>query len=210
MTCQAEREAVAYIMRRLYTTRLTTTSGGNVSQRTPDGKIAITASQLDKAETRADQIALCTPEGENLTPELPISSETGMHLAIYQQCPEVSAIVHAHPTTACLFTASDEPIRIDLIAESYCMLGTVVKTPYHRTATDALAEAVAADAAAGAHCILMENHGITTVGKSLLQAFDRLELLESAAQMTLMARQLGSIRPLNDERKRELDALMGR
>lgn len=61
--CQTEREQVASFMRRLYRQFLTTTSGGNVSCRTPDGNIVITASQSDKCEQSAETVGILTPDG---------------------------------------------------------------------------------------------------------------------------------------------------
>ena len=67
---QEEREAVAYFMRRLYRQFLTTASGGNISCRTADGNIVITASQSDKGEQSPDKVGIVTMNGENLTPRL--------------------------------------------------------------------------------------------------------------------------------------------
>ena len=100
---QEEREAVAYFMRRLYRQFLTTTSGGNISCRTADGNIVITASQSDKGEQSPDKVGIVTMNGENLTPHLKLSIETSMHLAIYRTRQDINAIVHAHPVTATLF-----------------------------------------------------------------------------------------------------------
>ena len=57
---------------------------------------------------------------------------------------------------------------------------------------------------------MLENHGVLTLGDSLLRAFDRLELIEAAAQMTLIARQLEGVQRLKPEWKRALDRMMGR
>ena len=106
MIYEKERELVAAFMRRLYRQFLTTTSGGNISCRLPDGNIAVTASQSDKANQQAETVGVVTPDGETLTPELKLSIETGLHLAIYRVRPDVGAIVHAHPVTATFFTSS--------------------------------------------------------------------------------------------------------
>lgn len=209
MEYPAQREETAYFMGRLYETGLTTTSGGNISCRLDGDRIAVTPSALDKARLRPEDIGICTLEGENLTPHLKMSSETGMHREIYRRCPEVQAIIHAHPLTATAFAASRRDIETRLISESYCLLGRVVRAPYFRTNTPELSQAVG-DAAEKADCILMENHGITTLGADLLQAFDRMELLENAAKMTLLADQLGGGQLLNEKQLKDLDALMGR
>ena len=58
----------------------------------------------------------------------------------------------------------------------------------------------------------MKNHGALTVGKSLLEAFDRLEVLETCAKMTLISEGFlkKKIRLMNDSELVDIDKLMGR
>lgn len=209
MDYKIERREVARFMRRAYALKLTTTSGGNFSRRINGELIAITPSQTDKGRIRAGEVAVCAMDGANLTPALKLSSESEMHLRIYRRHPGINAIVHAHPITACVFCCATTPIRHDLLAESYALMEAPVHVPYALTGTPELAEIVA-EYAGKAPCLLMENHGITTTGDSMLRAFDRLELLEIAARMTLMLPRLEGVHGLNDEQKRELDRFMGR
>ena len=48
------KKEIAYFMRRLYKRGLTTTSGGNISVKLPNGMVLITASQTDKGRMKAD------------------------------------------------------------------------------------------------------------------------------------------------------------
>ena len=209
MNHQHELQEVAYFMRRLYRQKLTTTSGGNISIRLDNGDIAITPSALDKARITARQVLVMDMIGNNRMPQLKPSIESGMHLAIYRARPDVQAIVHAHPTTATAFTLSKQTIECDLIAESYALLHRIARAPYALMGTDELATIVA-EKARDANLVMLENHGVVALGDSLLRAFDRLELVEAAAQMTLVTSQLGNITPLCDARKMELDQMMGR
>jgi L-fuculose-phosphate aldolase len=204
-----ERSAVASFMRRLYRQKLTTTSGGNISLRIDAEKVAITPAQLDKGRMRAEQVAIVTMDGRNLTPEFRMSSETPMHLAILQACPQVQAVVHAHPVTASAFSTAATPISCELLSETYAILGKIVIAPYALTGTLELAENVAA-AARQANCILMKNHGVVALGRTLLEAFDRLEVIETAAQSTLIVRQLDGVRTISAEERQAIDNLMGR
>lgn len=204
-----EREKVACFMRRLYRQFLTTTSGGNISCRTSDGNIVITASQSDKGEQRKETVGVVTPDGENLTKELKLSIETSLHLAIYKERKDVSAIVHAHPVTATFFCAAKEcELNTHLTAEAYAVAGNVVKIPYALMGTEDLAR-LTAEKMRFYDCGLMENHGVITLGKDLLTAFDRMELLENAAKQTLMAQTI-SARSLSMEQLEELDRYTGR
>ena len=199
------REEVAALMRRLYSRGLTTTSGGNVSLRVGD-HILVTASQYDKATVSGKQVAVVTLCGDNLTHGLRPSIETDMHLSIYRQRPDVRAVVHAHPPTATAFSATTEHINCRLTAEAYFIIGEPRLLPYACMGSSELA-AIVAENMGDAVCALLENHGILTVGESLIEAFDRLEVLEEAAKMTVAARLIGTVHELSADRCSELDAL---
>ena len=208
MIYEQERNEVAYFMRRLYRQFLTTTSGGNISRRLPDGNIAITASQSDKAEQCAEKVGIVTPEGQSLTPELKLSIETGMHLSLYKMRPDIGAVVHAHPVTATFFTLTERPINMRLTAEAYAVAGDVVRIPYALMGTPELA-ALVAEYMRDCDCGLMLNHGVISLGKNLLSAFDKMELLECAAKQTLMACSLKA-HSLTPAQLLELDRFVGR
>ena len=208
MIYEQERNEVAYFMRRLYRQFLTTTSGGNISRRLPDGNIAVTASQSDKAEQSAEKVGIVTPEEESLTPELKLSIETGMHLALYRNRPDIGAVVHAHPVTATFFTLTERPIDMHLTAEAYAVAGDAVRIPYALMGTPELA-ALVAEYMRDCDCGLMLNHGVITLGNNLLSAFDKMELLECAAKQTLMSYTV-PVRELTPDQLDELDRFMGR
>lgn len=205
---EPEREQVASIMRRLYRQGLTTCSGGNVSLRC-GVVILITPSGTDKGEITAEEIGAVTPEGDNLLPGLRLSIETEMHLEVYRNRPDVNGIVHAHPVTASAFAALDRDIDTRLTAETWHVLGMPVRAPYALMGTAELARAVGQAAGKG-NAVIMENHGVLTVGRTLFEAFDRLELLEAAAKMTWITHTMGSPRPLTEARIQEMEEVYGR
>lgn len=199
-----EREELAYFMRRLYEQGLTTCSGGNLSMKMKSGHILITPSALDKGRITSDQIGMLSPDGDNLTPALKTSIETEMHLSVYSVRQDVFAIVHAHPVTATCFTAMKVRINTALTAEAYAVLGQPAWAEYSLMGTSKLAKIVA-EAIKNTDVVLMENHGVLTVGPKILKAFDRLEVLEAAAKMTLYTQLMGSCFPIRGERLEELN-----
>jgi L-fuculose-phosphate aldolase len=203
---KSERKDVARFMKRLYKHGLTTTSGGNISLRLSEELIVITPSATDKGRMKWKEVAIMTIFGENLTPDLKPSIETAMHLAIYKKKRDVQAIVHAHPVFASLFTAIKAKINTNLTAEAKAILGDPLLVRYAVMGSVALAD-VAAENALKSDILLLENHGILTTGSSLLQAFDKVEVLENAAKMTLMTEMTGKKRPLDRARIIELEKL---
>ena len=203
---KSERKDVAHFMRRLYKHGLTTTSGGNISMRLSDDVVLITPSATDKGRMKWKEVGIVNMSGENLTPHLKPSMETAMHLSIYKKRKEVFSIVHAHPVFSSLFTAIKTKINTSLTAEARAILGDPLFVRYEVMGSAALAE-VAAENILKSDILLLENHGILTTGSNLLQAFDKIEVLENAAKMTIMTELTGRKRPLDKVRIQELERL---
>jgi L-fuculose-phosphate aldolase len=202
---KTERKEVARFMRRIYKHGLTTTTGGNISLRISDNLIAITPSGTDKGNMRWKDVGLLSMKGENLTPDLKPSIESDMHLSIYRK-KDVMAIVHAHPTFATSFTAMKKKIDISLTAEASAILGEPLFVPYALMGTKKLA-ALVAKYIGSSDILLLENHGVLTVGANLLQAFDKIEVLENAARMTLIVDFEGKKSSLSKEKIKEIEKL---
>lgn len=197
---------VASMMERCYRKGLTTSTGGNISARC--GSIMlITPSGKDKSSLVSSDIAeVDILTGENLTPEFKLSIETEMHRMIYLKREDVQSVVHSHPTFCCLYSAAEEEIDTTLIAESWYLLDKVEKVPYARMGTKELAEKVSLYMEKGDNAVLLEKHGALAVGKTVLNAFDRLECLEQAAKLTW----LGHLVPhagLDEEQRNDIAAM---
>ena len=163
----------------------------------------ITPSGKDKSSLSADDIAeVRISDGANLTPSQRLSIESDMHRRIYLARPDAGAVVHSHPLFASLFSASGEEIDTAIIAEDWYLLDKVAKVPYALMGTEALAEAAAAYAA-DHDALLLENHGAIAVGRTLIEAFDRLECLEQAAKLTYLSRTV-HVRSLDEEKRAEI------
>lgn len=173
-----------------------------------DGSLLITASGVDKGTITADQVVRVwadgrpdTAEGASRAPGIPslrVSSEVGMHRAIYAARPDVAAIVHAHPPAATGFAAAGMPLPVNALPEIPVVIGPVALVPYGRPGTPALAEAMH-PFLANHDAFLLANHGVTTVGPSLTEALLRMESVEQAARIVAVARLLGGERSLPAE-----------
>jgi L-fuculose-phosphate aldolase len=201
-----ERKDVARFMKRLYWQGLTTTSGGNISLRVSEDIILITPSATDKGRMKWNEVGIMSILGENLTPELKPSIEHELHLLIYRKNSECTAVIHAHPLFATTFTAMNGTINTNLTAEARAICGEPRFVSYALMGSSELAEIVAQNCVES-DILLLENHGILTTGTSLLQAFDKLEVLENAAKMTLLVELNGKKRALSSFRIREIDRL---
>ncbi len=208
-----EREAVAQTMNKVFARGLTTVSGGNISLRLNDELFCITPSALDKSSLTADKIAIVGFDGTNYTPDLKLSIESEIHRLLLINRSDMDVVVHSHPIYASTFSAVEGEecqIQSKLTAEAYYFIGDVINVPYHLMGSEPLAHEVA-KYAKDYNVMLMRNHGAIVLSKDLLGGFDKMDLLERAAKMTVIAKQLESCgvktNELNEAQSKEIESL---
>ena len=195
------RDEIIEIINRIYQNGLTTTSGGNLSILDKDGCIWITPKGVDKGALKPDDIVRVFPDGTfegNYEP----SSEFPFHLAIYKARSDIRAIVHAHPPALVSFAITRKIPDTHIVPKASEICGKVGYAKYALPGSDKLGKEIANIFKKGHDTVLMENHGIVTVGDRLMHAFQRLEILDFCARLTLKANILGKVRILS---KRELE-----
>lgn len=217
------RENLAAWMARLYSHRLTTTTGGNLSLMDDDGVMYITPSGGDKAVIDPKNIAYRYPNTEIFEGPLPPSMEWPLHTKVYEvrDRKECRAVLHAHSLNLVSFSLHKEDetlqnkVQYPSILFSYdssdpdkgvpdtrCLIGAwsacgrVALAPYALPGSEELADGVAAAFRAGANCVVLQNHGVVTCGKTVQQAFDRFVTIEHLAQSIIHATVLGTPKPL--------------
>jgi len=177
------KNELAGTMRRLYRMKLTTTLGGNISVLTEKNTILITPSGTDKGVISADDIGEMTLDGKIVGNIFKPSIESGMHIAVYRARPDIKAVIHAHPPALSALASSSLEVKNNFTVETYAVLGKVAYADYALIGSEELARNCAA-AAGDADSILMRRHGALSLGKNLLEAFDRMEVFENAAGLT--------------------------
>ncbi len=202
------KEEVAYFMRRLYTQKLTTTSGGNISMKLSDGTVLITPSGSDKGRMKGSEIGRMDLEGDIIGDPFKPTIESRMHLEIYKRRPDVTAVVHAHPPCCTAFASAGAGLDTALLAEAVLILGRVPLVEYGTPSTEEVPEKLELHLGRNL-AFLLSNHGALTLGQTAAEAADRMETLEFLARVTLISRILGGERPLNEEQLKKVLAIRG-
>ena len=162
-------------------------TSGNFSARGQAGRIAITASGVDKgalSSTDVLQIALDAP------PPAGSSAETGLHLALYRRHPAIGAIVHVHSTHATVLSRRHGPAG-EILLEGYELLKafsgirtheTRLAVPIFPNSQDiaALADEIdrRLDAGPQAPGYLLAGHGLYAWGATMRDALRHAEAFE--------------------------------
>jgi len=198
------RQQLVQIMNRIYYGGMTTLSGGNLSILDDDGSLWITPSGVDKGKLSPGDIVQVWPDGRTSGLHK-ASSELPFHRAVYTRRPDVRAVVHAHAPALVSFSIARQIPDTNLIPQARRMCGRVGYAPYALPGSEALGERIASAFAEGYDVVLLENHGVVTVGSSLLEAFQRLETLDFCARTQMYAQKLGPITTLSDEQLAQFD-----
>lgn len=200
------RSRLVQIARLLHQSGLLAGIDGNLSVRTPNGYL-VTRTSCSKALITEQDFVEVDDAGIPLLPDAPRpTSEIGMHLACYAQRPDVQAIVHAHPPEAVARTLVSRGIPGDVLPEAVLITGPVPLVPYATTGSPALATAVG-KAVQEADVVLLERHGAVALGRTIEQAFIRMETLEHTARILSAAEAMGTVATLPDSEVARLQAL---
>lgn len=195
MLLKDERHELCAVGRRLAETGLVTGASGNISVRRGD-LVAVTPAgmmldRMEPADCPVVNLSSQLVEGERAP-----SSETPMHLALYDATP-AAAIVHTHSTYAAVVATTMS--ELPPIHYNTLLLGGVVKVAEYATyGTPELAENVRRAMEGGKRAALMANHGGVAIGRDLDEAFENARLLEWLCGVYVRAKMIGEPRVLTD------------
>lgn len=200
------RRELADISRLVFERGLVSGTDGNLSVRLQGDRVLISPSgsclgMLDPADFVQIDFA-----GRVITGRGRPSSERWMHISAYSERPDVHAVIHAHPPTVVAFTVAGLSMSQCALPEIILSFGQVPTTAYATPATEEGA-VVVRELIQRFDALVLDRHGSITVGKTLHDAFFKLDKLEHGAQIMLMAHQLGRTRDLPPEEVAKLAAL---
>ena len=171
-------------------------TSGNLSVRLDEERLLVTPTGMSKFLLKPSDMVIVDLEGRLLFGTRKVTSEIGMHLAIYEMRNDISAVIHSHPPIATGFACAGKGLDEVLCQEGVMTLGAVPLAKYATTGTGEVAASLG-PFLRGHEAILMANHGAVTYGSDLLEAFLRMETVEHLAHIELVAHQLGSPKPLS-------------
>lgn len=184
----ARRDLIALI-RRSYKMGLFTAAQGTYSTRLSDGSFIITPLHADPAYLEADDLVRIQ-DGAKEPGKTP-DADVLLHQKIYDKNPKIGAIAFAQPVHSMVFAVTDMPFDTRTIPESYILLRDVKRIPFEAAYQNL--DDVAAEFDNAHPVLLIENKSVMVTGASMLQVFDRLEVMEMTAASILDAQALGTI-----------------
>lgn len=197
------REQIVRTGREMASQGFVVANEGNLSVRTSPDTAWLTPSGAAKGKLEEAMLIKMDLEGNVLVGNRAPSSETRLHLRVYQENPDLRAVVHCHPVYATSMGIAGIPLDAPIMAEPMLMIGPV---PVARYATPGSADLAASVApfCREYNGALMSNHGAIAWGRNMEEAFYRMEVMETYAKLMLISRLLGQCRPLSEGQMQEL------
>jgi L-ribulose-5-phosphate 4-epimerase len=161
-------------------------TSGNVSGRDREtGLIVIKPSGFSYAEMKPEHMVVIDLSGQVIEGNHKPSVDTDTHLYVYQRRPDVFGMAHTHSPYATSFAVLGQPIPTCLTT---CAMvgGEIPLGGYAPVGSEAIGQEIIANIG-NALAIIMQNHGVFTVGSSPQEATKMAVEVEEIAKITHLA-----------------------
>ncbi|MER7538421.1 L-ribulose-5-phosphate 4-epimerase [Streptomyces sp. NPDC097704] len=198
MTIDAVRHQVSDLHQELVRYGLVVWTAGNVSARVPgEDLLVIKPSGVSYDELTPGDMIVCDLDGNVVEGEHAPSSDTAAHAYVYRHLPEVGGVVHTHSTYACAWAARGEAVPCVLTAMADEFGAEIPVGPFALIGDDSIGRGIV-DTLKGhrSPAVLMQNHGVFTIGKDAKAAVKAAVMCEDVARTVHLSRQLGEPLPI--------------
>jgi L-ribulose-5-phosphate 4-epimerase len=167
-------------------------TGGNVSGRDPaSGMVVIKPSGILFEDLSPENMIVLDPDGKVLEGDLKPSSDTWSHLYIYRNRAEINGVVHTHSRYATAFAAVGRPIPVVLTAMADEFGGPIPCGGFAIIGNEDIGKVVL-DSIGSCSAVLLKNHGVFTIGKTVESAVKSAVMVEDVAATVWLAMQIGN------------------
>ena len=197
------KKEICEVGHKLWAKGFVAANDGNISVKVSDNEFYCTPTGVSKASLTPDMIIKVDKDGKKLEGKLNPSSEIKMHMRVYRERPDVTAVVHAHPPVATAFTVADIDLDQYILPEAVLTIGDVPTCDYGTPSTMEIPDSL--DPYIHNHdAFLLRNHGALTVGCNLTKAFFVMEEVEFNAVICKHAMDLGAVHEISSEQLKKL------
>lgn len=210
---QAVAQQVSDLHQELVRYNLVVWTGGNVSGRIrfEDGSpdlFAIKPSGVSYDGLTVADMVICDLDGNVVAGTRSPSSDTAAHAYVYRNLPEVGGVVHTHSNYACAWAARGQEIPCVLTAMADEFGGPIPVGPFAIIGDDSIGRGIVETLRGHrSPAVLMQNHGVFTIGPDARSAVKAAVMAEDVAKSTHLAYELGNAIPIPQEK---IDALYSR
>lgn len=197
------KQEICAIGDRIYKKDFAAANDGNITYRVSENEVLCTPTMHSKGFLEPSDICLIDMEGNQIAGDKKRSSEALLHIEIMKARPDVKSVVHCHPPHATAFAIAREPIPQCVLPEVEVFLGDVPITKYETPGSKKFAETIL-PFVQNTNVIVLANHGTVSYGENVERAYWWTEILDAYCRMLILAKQVGNVEYLSQEKSQEL------
>jgi L-fuculose-phosphate aldolase len=197
------KEQMCDVGRRIWLKGFCAGNEGNHSYRIGPDRYLCTPTGISKGNLKPDDLCVVDGEGKQISGKRKRTSEMMMHLVIYKARPDVKCVIHSHPPHATAFAVAGVELPTCIHPEAEVFLGQVKTAKYVTPGDNRLGESLL-PYIKDANTIVLQNHGVVCFDVDLEQCYYKLEIVDAYSRILILAKQVGSIRPLDGGEMKEL------
>jgi L-ribulose-5-phosphate 4-epimerase len=187
------RREVCALHEQLTRYQLVVWTAGNVSARGPGQELlVIKPSGVSYDDLTPENMVVCDLQGRVVEGEHAPSSDTEAQAYVYRHLPDVGGVVHTHSTYATAWAARGEPVPCVLTMGADEFGGEIPVGPFAMIGDDSIGRGIVETLGSSrSTAVLMQNHGVFTIGPTARAAVKAAVLCEDVARTVHVSRQLG-------------------
>jgi L-fuculose-phosphate aldolase len=197
------KQEICEIGRRIYNKGFAAANDGNISYRIGENEVLCSPTMVSKGFMKPDDICMVDLDGNQLAGKRKRSSEILLHLTIMKARADVKSVVHCHPPHATAFAVAHEAIPQCVLPEVEVFLGDVPITKYETPGGQVFADTVL-PFVQKCNVLILANHGTVSFGENVERAYWWTEILDAYCRILMLARDLGRVNYLGEQKTREL------
>lgn len=169
---------------------------GSISFRNDNNEIAISPSKLSYDELNENNTNIIDVDGKEINMPSPMSRDTYFHLQIYKAREDVNAIIHTHSKYALALALANKDIPFIIYGMKQHCKGKVDIAPFYFPNTPECNDAIIKHLE-DRNAVLLQNHGLVCVGKTLKDCYETVVFVESLAESYIHAMQIGNVKDID-------------
>lgn len=195
------RAEVCALNNELPANNLVAWTSGNVSARDPEtGLVVIKPSGVKFRDLTPENMVIVDLDGKVVEAAHKPSSDTASHCYIYRHRPDVFGVAHTHSRFATAFAALGRSIPCVLTAMADEFGGDIPCGGFALIGGEQIGKVVIETLAGSKSlAVLLQNHGVFTIGKNAEEAVKAAVMTEDNAAIVWAALQLGEPLPISAE-----------
>ncbi len=198
------RKEIIFIGKLMHNKGFVSASDGNIAYRLSGNRIISTPSGKPKGFLSPKDLIITDLNGKKISGKGNPTSELKLHLAAFKERTDIRASIHSHAPFSVACSVAGIDFKKIVLPEVYMIFGKIPVTTY-ATPSSSESPEVTAEFIKKCDAMIIDRHGTLTVGRTLMEAYMKLEKVEHFAFIMFICSLKGHVKTLSGQQLKKID-----